>query len=309
MFHVKPRRTDIMTHPKVDHAVTVALEAIHDAAPGLLTMTQAAEKVASDAGVTTSTGRTYLRKAVEAGSLLEITPWSRKFIIDLPGAEAAGLGPFYIAQEWIGSSHEHRKVITTDDSKMRPSSYGPGNTTYVADPAQIREYIQQLSDQKKARQEAELQVYRDEKKAEAKEISRRFPGLQQSLRTLRLLGTEIREHRGRFASMNIRAYLEGPERRKKEVAIEERDTNVTVDAWGDENVAILKSILDAGLVAYIQAQPLIVCKHCDRRILHTIYGREGFWWHVDTSNASCGKDRDTKAEPIEGTDVPRETRE
>ena len=63
-----------MPNPKVEEAVTVALEAIRDAAPGLLTMSQAAEKVASHADVSTATARNRLRTAVEEGGLLEFKP-------------------------------------------------------------------------------------------------------------------------------------------------------------------------------------------------------------------------------------------
>lgn len=289
-----------MPNPKVEEAATVALEAIRDAAPGLITMTQAAEKVASHADVTTGTARNRLRAAVDAGSLLELKPWSRKFVIELPGEKTVGVGPFYIAQEWTGTGREHRKVITTDDSKMRPSSYGPGNTTYLADPEQIREYVQQLADDKKAKQDADREAGQAEKKAQTKEIGRRFPGLLRNLRRFRLLGTEIREHRGRFASVKTSAHLEDADRHGKEgVTIEERDASVTIYAWGDENVALLNSLLTAGIAAHIESQPLTLCAHCKVRILQVPRGEDGgFWWHIDSTSASCAEG-DTKAEPAE----------
>jgi hypothetical protein len=290
---------------RIESAVTVALEAIHDAAPGLLTLTEVAEKVASHADVTVSTARNYLRAAVEAGDLLELTPWSRKFIIELPGADVAGLGPFYVAQEWAGSGRDHRRVITSDDEKARPSSYGPGRTTYVADPEQIREYVQKLADEKKAKEEAEREAHKAEEKAQNREIVRRFPGLNRTLRKVMFLGRNTRDAVSRMELIEGDARLS--DHRVGDKDISEWRVQLDVRAWGDANVAVLKSILEAGVVAHIQAQPLIVCKHCDRRILHTVYGRDEFWWHVDTSNASCGKDRDTKAEPVEGADVPRET--
>jgi hypothetical protein len=294
-----------MINPKIDHAVTVALEAIRDAAPGLLTMTEVAEKVASHADVTTGTARNWLRKAIEAGDLLELTPWSRRFVIELPGADTAGVGPFYVGEERTGTSYDMRRVITTDDTKRRPSSYGPGRTTYMADPQQIREYVQQLADEKTAKQEAEREASRAEKKAQAKEISCRFPGLQRSLRTLRLLGTEMREPKGRFAAVSARAHLENAERRGEVKAIEDRDTSVTIHAWGDENAAVLRAILEAGISAYVASQPMTHCAHCAERILLARQDEDaGFWWHVATAITSCGKDRDTKAEPA---DVPRET--
>jgi plasmid stabilization system protein ParE len=286
--------------PKVDEATTIALEAIRDAAPGLLTMTEAAEKVASAAGVSIGTARNRLRAAVEAGGLLELKPWSRKFVIELPGEKTAGVGPFYIAQEWTGTGREHRKVITTDDSKMSPSSYGPGNTTYVADPEQIREYVQQLSDEKKAKETADREAAQAEKKAQTKEIGRRFPGLLRNLRRFRLLGTEIREHRGRFASVKTSTHLEDEDRHGKEgLAIEERDASVTIYAWGNENVALLNSILKAGIAAHIESRPLSLCAHCGDRILQVPQGEDGgFWWHIDSTKAACAEG-DTKAEPAE----------
>jgi hypothetical protein len=287
--------------PKVDEATTIALEAIRDAAPGLLTMTEASKKVASAADVSIGTARNRLRAAVEAGGILEFKPWSRNFVIELPGANTAGVGPFFIAAERTGPymADSVRHVITTDDKKARPSSYGPGNTTYVADPEQIREYIQQLSDEKKAKETADREAAQAEKKAQRKEITLRFPGLQRSLRTLRLLSTEIREPKGRFAAVSTNAYLEDADRRNPELSIAERDTNVAIHTWGDENVAVLRAILEAGVAAYIDSQPVRHCAHCSGRILRARQDEDGgFWWHVATTNAPCAEG-DTKAEPAE----------
>jgi hypothetical protein len=285
--------------PKVDEATTIALEAIRDAAPGLLTVTQAAEKVAETAGVSIGTARSRVRAAIAAGGLLELKPWSRKFFIDLPGAEAAGVGPFYIATKRTGPymADPVRHVITTDDSQARPSTYGPGNTTYVADPEQIREYVQQLADEKKAEEEKERQAEKEAKEAERKEIARRFPGLNRTLRKVMFVGRNIREGFGKAELLECETRLSDRGAEGKDIS--ERRLHLEVLAWGDENVAILKSILEAGIAAHIQSQPLVECKHCSRRILHTTYGRDEFWWHADTSNASCGKDTDTKAEPAE----------
>jgi hypothetical protein len=281
--------------PKVDEATTHALELIRDAAPGLLTMTEVAEEVARRVDVSVGTARSRVRAAVEAGGLLELKPWSRKFFIELPGEKAAGVGPFYIAQEWIGASRENRKVITTDDSKMRPSSYGPGSTTYVADPEQVREYVHRLADEKKAEAEKERQDRKDREKAERKEISRRFPGLSRTLRKVTFLGRNVHEFRGRTEIMEGDSRLSSHGLEDKDIT--EHHVHLDVRAWGDENVAILKSILEAGIAAHIQAQPLVHCKHDGRRILRTTYGSDEFWWHIDTTNASCGKDTDTNAEP------------
>lgn len=292
--------------PKVDEATVIALELIRDAAPGLLTLTEASQKVASHEGVSVGTARNRLRAAVAAGGLLELTPQSRKFFIDLPGEKEAGVGPFYIAQEWTstGLARENRKVITTDDAKMRPSSYGPGNTTYVADPEQIREYVQQLADEKKAKEAADRDAAKAEEKAEKKEFRRRFPGLLLTLRRFRLLGMEIRE-KGRFASVKTSTRIDDEDRFGREgVAIEERDASVVVYAWGNENVALLGSILKAGIAAHIEAQPLTLCAHCGGRILQVPQGEDGgFWWHIDSTSAACSKDADTKAEPATAEDL------
>lgn len=163
---------------------------------------------------------------------------------------------------------------------------------------------QRLADEEKAKRKAEIQASRDEKKAQTKEITRRFPGLQRSLRTLHLLGTEIREHKGRFASMKTRIYLEDPNRYAGEVTIEERDANAVVYVWGNANVAVLRAVLKAGIAAYVDSQPLTHCAHCSARILCFSQGEDdGFWWHVATAKTSC-TEGDTKAEPA---DVPRET--
>lgn len=281
--------------PKVDEATEHALEVIRDAAPALLTVTEVSEKVASRVDVSVGTARSRVRAAIEAGGLLELKPWSRKFFIDLPGAEAAGLGPFYIAQEWVDGVH--RKVITTDDNKPRSSGWGPGNTTYMADPEQIREYVQKLTDEKKAKEDAEREAEKEAQEAERKEIARRFPGLRRTLRKVQFLGRNIRET-GRLAEL-----MEGSVRLSSRDAregqdITERRVHLELLAWGDENVALFQSLLEAGLAAHIAAQPLVECKHCARRILLADYGRTQFWWHADTTNSSCGKDRDTKAEPV-----------
>lgn len=290
-----------MSRTKADQAAMIALEAIHDAAPAILTMTEVAEKVAGNGGVTTSTARNWLRAAVEAGDLLELTPRSRKFFIDLPGAEAAGLGPFYVVQKWTGQSRDFHREISTDDGAQRPSSYGPGRTTYVVDPKQMREYVQSLADEKKAKEEADREAAKAEQEAAKREFRRRFPGLLHNLRRFRLLGTEIREPRGRFAMVRSNTYLEDTDRRGKEaMTVEERDASVTVHAYGNENVALLHSILDAGIAVHVESQPVTYCAHCAGRILQVPQGGDGgFWWHLATTNASCGKDTDTKAEPAD----------
>lgn len=287
-----------MPNPKTDEAVTVALEAIHDAAPGLLTLTEAAEKVASHADVTVSTGRNRLRAAVEAGKLVELTPWSRRFIIELPVTEARQLGQFYIARDWLaGDGRRFRDVITTDDSKSRPSTYGPGRTTYLADPEWIDNYVMTLLKEKEAAKEAEREAARAEKKLQRKEITRRLPGLQRSLRAFELLSKTHHPGVGKkgFELVSTRAYLDN--RREGEVA-EERDVNVSISVYGNENAALLHAILEAGLTAYIAEQPLMACKHCERRILHTEDEGGSFWWHVETAKTWC-KGAETKAEPVE----------
>jgi hypothetical protein len=195
-----------------------------------------------------------------------------------------------------------RHVITTDDKKARPSSYGPGNTTYVADPEQIREYIQQLSDEKKAKEQAAYEAEKEAEKAERKEVNRRFPGLNRLLRKVTFLGQDAREHGARVALLEADTRLSSRDARDgKDLA--DRTVHLDIKVWGDANVAMIQSILEAGIAAHIEAQSLVVCKNCDLRILHTIYGRDEFWWHADTSNASCGKDTDTKAEPATDEDL------
>jgi hypothetical protein len=285
--------------PKVDEATTIALEAIRDAAPALLTVTEVSKKVASAADVSVGTARSRVRAAFEAGGLLELKPWSRKFFIELPGAEAAGLGPFYIAREWTGTGREHRHVITTDDSAMRPSSYGPGNTTYVADPEQIREYVQRLTDEKKAKEDAEAEAWRNDRKAQVKEIARRFPGLRKALRMLELLGTFANPTDAHGSMLTARVYLDTSRHQAQDAPVSERNSNMVIQVEGDENVGILQTILSAGLSSLLAEQPVTHCKHCSGRILYAQARFGTGWWHVDTTNGSCGEDTDTKAEPAE----------
>lgn len=288
---------------KVDEAVTIALETVRDAAPGLLTLTEVAEKVASHAGVSASTARNRLRTAIEEGSLLELKPWSRKFFIDLPGGKEAGVGPFYIAMEWTSTGpvrdRGSRKVITTDDEAMRPSSYGPGNTTYVTDPELAREYVQQLADEKKAKEEAEREAERQAEKAERREINRRFPGLNRLLRRVMLVGQDARENGARVALLEADTRLSYRDAREGK-GITERTLHLDIKVWGDANVAIMQSILAAGISSHLADQPLILCRHCEQRILRTTGDRQ-WWWHVDTTNASCAEGG-TKAEPVKEND-------
>lgn len=288
--------------PKVDEAAIIALEAIRDAAPALLTVTEAAEKVAENAGVSIGTARSRVRAAVSAGDLLELKPWSRKFFINLPGEKEAGVGPFYIAMEWTNTGpvrdRGNRKFITTDDSKMRPSSYGPGNTTYVTDPELAREYVQKLAEEKKAKEEAEREAEKQAEQAERKEITRRFPGLNRLLRRVMFLGQDVRENGARVALLDADTRLSHRDAREgKDVT--EHTLHLDIRVWGDANVALMKSILEAGIAAHLADQPLTLCKHCDQRILRTVGDRQ-WWWHVDTTNASC-PEGDTKAEPKNNT--------
>lgn len=290
-----------MAHSKVDGAVTVALEAIHDAAPGLLTMTEVAEKVAENAGVTVSTARNWLRVACEAGDLIELKP-SHWWGVDLPGEKTAGVGPFRITTERTGLRViDRRPVITDDPVATRPSPYGPGRTTYLVDPQQVREYVQQLADHKKAKEEAERAARKGDEKAERQEIARRFPGLRRLLRRLEFVGRDTREDNNRTRATMLEADLRLSAHRNEDVDITERRVHLDIRGWGDANVALMRSILEAGISAHIADQPLILCKHCGQRILRTTGDRQ-WWWHVETTNASCAEG-DTKAEP----DVPRET--
>lgn len=289
--------------PKVDEATTIALEVIRDAAPGLLTVTQAAEKVAENAGVSVGTARSRVRAAIEAGGLLELKPWSRKFIIELPGEKDAGVGPFYIAMEWTSNRLDrgNRKFITTDNAKMRPSSYGPGNTTYVTDPELIHEYVQQLADEKKAKEAADRKAEKQAEEAERKEINRRFPGLNRLLRKVMFVGRGVRERGVRTELLETDTRLSYRDARNGQ-DITEQTLHLDIKVWGDANVAVMRSILTAGISVYLADQPLTLCRHCDQRILRTL-GDRAWWWHVETTNASCAEG-DTKAEPV---DVPRET--
>lgn len=288
-----------MTNTKIDEAVTAALEVIGDAHPNLLTMTELAQAVASGIGVSVSTARKRLRTAVEEDRVLELAPYSRKFFIDLPGEGEAGVGPFYIAMEYNNANsltRTPRKFITTDDKKMRPSSYGPGNTTYVADPAQIAAYIKQLADEKKAKADAEREAEKRAKKAERREIARRFPGLDRLLRRVMFFGQDVRENGARVALLEADTWLSHRDAREGK-DITEHTLQLDIKVWGDENVAIMQSILETGIAALIQSEQTVYCKHCGQRILRTAGDRQ-WWWHVDTTNASC-KDADTRAEPAE----------
>lgn len=287
-----------MTISKIDQAVTTAMETIRDAAPGILTLTQVAEKVATYADVTTGTARNWLRKAINDGRLLELKPWSRKFFIDLPGEKEAGVGPFYVAMEYTSDrlDRENRTFITTDDSTMRPSSYGPGNTTYVTDPELAREYVQQLADEKQSKEEAEREAVKQAEQAERKEIARRFPGLRRLLRRLGFIGQDTRENGARVALLDADTRLSHRDAREGK-DITEHTLHLDIRVWGDANVAVMQSILEAGISAHLADQPLTLCKHCGERILRTT-GDQQWFWHVETTNASCAKG-DTKAEPAE----------
>lgn len=280
---------------KIEQAVTLALEVIRDAAPGVLTMTEVAEKVGVHTDVTTSTARNRLRAACKAGKLFELTPWSARFKVELPIPGAQQVGPFYIARQMFGRyRNETRWVITTDSTKQSPSSYGPGRTTYLVDPEQVREYVQGLIKEKAAEEEAGREALKAERGLQRREIARRFPGLQRNLRIFAKLGVVRRADD--LVAVRSSAALDSPLGR--EVPTEERSAEVTINVWGDENVALLRAVLTAGIAAYIAEQPLMVCKNCDGRILRTLDDRDDFWWHTKTANVVCSKDTGTKAEPV-----------
>jgi hypothetical protein len=276
---------------KADQAATIALEAIHAATPGLLSMAEVAEKVAERTHVTTGTARKWLRAACASGALLELTP-SRHWTVELPGAQAAAVGPHYISAETVEGGPERRIILTKDNGLPAPSPWGPGRTTYLVDPQQARDYLQALASEKTATQNADREARAAAKKAERDEIARRFPGLRRALRKAALLGNG---RKGGEASFT--AYLDNPPGDKTAaLPPSQREASVHIHASGDLSVAVLHTILDAGTKACIESQPLVRCAHCAGRILHTD-GRYGtFWWHAETANAMCAEG-DTKAAP------------
>lgn len=277
-------------------AVDVARKMVADAAPGLPAMAQVAAKVAETAGVTTVTARKWLRAAVDAGYLHEITPdygWGVK----LPGGLDAGFPVLHVIQKKAvtngkSSAWARRwEISTTSD---RPSCYGPGTTSFVSTPERTAEILQAFADGAKTKEDAE-KAARDVAKAEERaEIKRRMPGLSRLLRRLNLLLPGTR-----------RVHVHLGYERDESKPLDERQITLGLTAYDDESAAVLAQILEAGINALLldPTKPRVVCAHCEDRILHTRRGGREWWWHVESTNYEC-RGGETTATPAADSTRP-----
>lgn len=290
-----------MPDPKIEQAYDIARDMIADAAPAMPTLSAIADKVAEAAGVGKDTARRRVRAAIADGRLQEFKP-NYGWRVALPGASDAGLpSAFYVnrdnRQDRQVKYHATGPTAWLVEPVSAPhSTYGPGTLSLISTPEATSELIKGYSDAKKAQEEAAAAQRRADKKAENKEIDRRFPGLRRLMRTFRNLADQAPDQRPKGASANV--WLDDSARRHgKEVPpIEERELSITIHAWGDEAVTVLQSIMQAGVAAHMEQQPVTLCAHCSRRVLSTPDRGGLYWWHADTAFAKCA-DGDTKAEP------------
>lgn len=274
-----------MSDPKTDQALTIAREAVDDIFPGLLSLSTLADRVAAEVGISAPTARRRIRAAVEDGNLYELKP-NRLWRLQIPGSQAAGIGDAYV----VGRAHHY----ALESSGSSPSAYGPGALSFVMTPERAAEIVHEWADAKKAKADAENETREREAREEHREINRRAPGLIRLMRRLNLLTYSLDDES--FTEMQVRLGRReyGP---KKDTSPDAWPLDITARARGNDSANVLHAILEAGLAAYIEAQPDIACKHCGNRILRTEDRRGVWWWHADSTNATCAKDSETKAEP------------
>jgi hypothetical protein len=286
---------------KTQQAYDLAREFITDALPAVYDMTTVAEHVASNTGVTVSTARNRLRKAVENGRLLELKP-GYGFQATLPGADTAGIRDLYFVVQRPTDGSQRRldstpSILIARDpkrEKQRPSSYGPGRTTYLITPEGAAEVIKGYMDADKAAEDARNAEEAARKKAERAEIRRRQPGLWNLMRRLDWLILGGGDGSERVVTDSRVRLLHGI--RREGLPVEELPLGLNADTFDDAGSAVLRAILEAGVKAYIAEQPAIDCAHCAQRILSFKQRGETVWWHVESTSTKC-KDADTRAEP------------
>lgn len=288
------------TSQKIEQAIEIASEYIADADPGVPRMTDVAEKVAEDLACSVATARKYLRTAVDAGRLIELKP-TRGWFVRWPSAEKAGFTSAYniprmtMTTQWGTGENKDRILgrrieITIDREKNPPSSYGPGNTTYLLTNERADALVETWAGEAEAKKEAEEAARNAAKEAERKEIDRRSPGLRALVRRMGYLLRTSLDFRTDGGSSIAR--LMGDSEGKP---VEEQSLNLNLMAWGSQ-AETLRTILELGVKAYLGTQPVIQCQHCGQRIASAVQNSQTVWWHIETAIRRC-KGAQTLAEP------------
>jgi hypothetical protein len=287
---------------RVMAAVEQAKEILGEKEPAIVRVTDVADRVAGRLGISQVTAKKYLRIGCDEGELVELEPNSR-FYVDLPEATEAGIRDLRIVQQHAYKDGRYAAsylILSTDEEKNPPSSYGPGNTTYLVTTGYVTRLVAQIAAERKAKEEQEKAEREERKKAERAEIRRRNPDLLTTARRLSLILGAADGYDGRVRAWLHEPALSGYKGRPKE-PIEEWDLHFDVGSSGGV-VPVLMEILDHGLGMYLVGQPKVHCVHCGERIMR--FERQGgWWWHLNSTNAKC-KDADTKAMPPEGERNP-----
>lgn len=288
------------TSQQIERAIETAREYITDADPDVPRLTDVAGKVAETLGCSVATARKYLRTAADAGRLIELKP-SRGWFVSWPSAEKAGFVGAYnlprmtMTRQWgTGEDKDrilgHRIEITIDRNLDPPSSYGPGSTTYLITTERADALVAAWTEEAEAKQKAEEAERNAAKEAERKEIDRRSPGLRALARRMGYLLRTSLDFRTDGGSSTAR--LMGDSEGKP---VEEQSLNLNLMAWGSQ-AETLRTILELGIKAYLETQPVIDCQHCGQRIASAIQNSQTVWWHIDTAVRRC-QGADTKAAP------------
>lgn len=277
--------------------VAAALDVLKNNEPAILSVTQTADLVANRMDLSPETVRRYLRAGVENGKLMELRP-SQTFHVRWPALVAAGITDLRVTADRNfedGRYRATRLLLATGvtNNRMTPSTYGPGKTTYMISPSHAQETVERLVNERQASSIGREKERQERKKAERAEVNRRHPYLLTRLRRLDLIlcSAGDRDNNGR-AEWNLHDLL------GKDSPITEQSLHITATATGD-TVPLLADILETGLWAYLEEQPVIPCVHCKEQVMHFTLGKQDFWWHVASTKAAC-KGGGTEAAPAEG---------
>ncbi|MFH8483037.1 hypothetical protein [Streptomyces sp. NPDC018055] len=224
--------------PKIEQAAQVLRKAIADAAPALPEMSAVALLLEEEADISLGTARQRLRAAIEQseGTIHEIrltVSSYRRWEVQLPGAPD-GVGHTWLAHR-AGRSGQ---VEITFDEARGSHPYGAGKTSWVITSDRIQEICAaRLAEieEGKARRAAESKAHRE---AERDEVRRRDPEF------LTVLG-QLRDLLGDRQMSRVHYFFDDEEKQ-----LEDRELNVTINAYSPESIAVLKKVLAAGLAAY-----------------------------------------------------------
>lgn len=228
-------------------ALDYLIDALNEAEPAVPLMSDLADSLAVEEGISDTTARKRLRAAIEQsdGQIheLRLTPESfHQWRVVLPDvAPGVGLGQTWIAH-YPGTGRVAYQI--TFDQMRGNHTYGAGRISWVITSDHVKklhEDHQAELDQADAARRALNEAY---DRAASAEVDRRDPDLIPTLDRL----TALFDGTGKFGAHTTFRLRNTDE----ETPMEDRRLTVGVEAWSPEDIAVLKEVINLGIAGYQQ---------------------------------------------------------